>query len=423
MATRVLAGSVPDPDELYGRDDLIEHLWRQIQGNNILLVAPRRFGKTGIMRHVLLRPQPGFVPVYFELEDVDSPAEFVWRLTRELLSNNITRSYLAKARGLPACIGGWLKGTFDEVEFEGAKVKFKSDLAADWHTAARRLMQEMEKCEQRMIFIFDEFPVMLEKMIGHSGEKAASDLLAWFRGVRLENKDVLRRHRFIVGGSIGIDVILRRLNSLDKLNDFQRLYVEPLQNVIAMRLEADLAAVLSIPWTDTLGSQMLTLLGSPVPYFIHLFFSQLGQLPANRRRLLAPTDLDAVYRERILGPTCKSYFDHYHARLRRLGKPGEKAAMAVLRCVAGDPLGRVSRSALYDVYRKARGKGASDNEFDELLGDLEHDWYLVLDPNTNEFYFMLSLMRDWWSRWFPVRKPSKPSRSAKSAKSRKGKTP
>lgn len=422
MATRVLAGSVPDPDELYGRENLIEHLWRQIQGNNILLVAPRRFGKTGIMRHVLLRPQPGFVPVYFELEDVDSPTEFVWRLTRELLNNSVTRSCLAKARGLPGVVGAWFKDTFDEVEFEGAKVKFKSDLATDWHAAARRMLLEMEKCDQRMIFIFDEFPVMLEKMIEHSGEKAASDLLAWFRGVRLENKDVLRRHRFIVGGSIGIDVILRRLNSLDKLNDFQRLYVEPLQNSVAMQLAADLAAVLSIPWNAALGSQILNLLGSPVPYFIHLFFSQLGQLSETRRRVLTPADLDAVYRERILGPTCKSYFDHYHARLARLGKSGEKAAMAVLRCVAGDPRGRVSRSALYDVYRKARGKGANDNEFDELLGDLEHDWYLVLDPNTNEFYFMLSLMRDWWSRWFPVRKPAKASKPAKPARTRRGKT-
>ena len=46
---RSLVGQIPDPHELYGRDDFIEHLWRLIDGNNILLLAPRRFGKSGVM--------------------------------------------------------------------------------------------------------------------------------------------------------------------------------------------------------------------------------------------------------------------------------------------------------------------------------------------------------------------------------------
>ena len=67
MPTRNIGGNVPEPDELYGREEFIAHLWRQIKGNNILLLAPRRFGKTGIMRHVLMRPLPGYLPVYLEL--------------------------------------------------------------------------------------------------------------------------------------------------------------------------------------------------------------------------------------------------------------------------------------------------------------------------------------------------------------------
>jgi len=68
--------------------------------------------------------------------------------------------------------------------------------------------------------------------------------------------------------------------------------------------------------------------------------------------------------------------------------------------VADAPLGRVSGSSLYDLYRKARGRGAAEMEFDELLADLECDWYLCLDPRTNEYYFMVNVMRDWWQRWY-----------------------
>ena len=129
-------GNVPEPDELYGREDFIAHLWRQIKGNNILLLAPRRFGKSGVMRHVLMKPLAGYLPVYLDLEDVDKPEEFVWRVTRELLSNDAARHFLQGVKGVPERIRDWVKDNFDEVGFEGAKVKFKESVAQDWRTVA-----------------------------------------------------------------------------------------------------------------------------------------------------------------------------------------------------------------------------------------------------------------------------------------------
>jgi hypothetical protein len=35
------------------------------------------------------------------------------------------------------------------------------------------------------------------------------------------------------------------------------------------------------------------------------------------------------------------------------------------------------------------------------MADLEYDWYLRLDPDTNEYFFRLKVMRDWWRRWYP----------------------
>jgi hypothetical protein len=63
---------------------------------------------------------------------------------------------------------------------------------------------------------------------------------------------------------------------------------------------------------------------------------------------------------------------------------------------------RISRLALYDIYAKVRGKGANEQEFDELMADLEYEWYLSLNPDTNEFLFRLKVMQDWWHRWYPT---------------------
>lgn len=130
--TRNIAGNVPEPDELYGRDRLIEHLWRQIQGNNILLLAPRRFGKTGVMNRVLERPQEPYLPLYFDLEDVDSPTEFVWRITHEVLSQSTLRQFLGGMRGLPKQLVSWFKDTFDDISFLEAKASFKESIATAW---------------------------------------------------------------------------------------------------------------------------------------------------------------------------------------------------------------------------------------------------------------------------------------------------
>jgi hypothetical protein len=398
MKIRNIVGNVPEPKELYGRKDLIEHLWRRLEGNNILLLAPRRFGKTGVMNHVLECPRDGWLPLYLELEDVNSSAEFVWRLTKEVLANSRLRSGLAKARELPDVIRDWVTDTFDEAGFEGAKVKFKKALPEDWREGAKRLMVELEKVSPTVVFIFDELPSMLERFRADLGDEEARSFLAWFRTVRLQRKDRLRRHRFIVGGSIGIDLILRRLGTDDRLNDFERLYVEPLSDAEATRLVGDLADSLEVQIPPDLAPRLLALLGPPVPYFIHMLFSQLAQLPAAKRQPVSAQALDEVYNQRVLGPTCKHYFDHYRTRLARYGKDVERTAVSVLRAVAAAH--RVSASALYDVYRKARGVEADDIEFAELVADLQCDWYLELDPHTNEYYFLLPVMRDWWQRWY-----------------------
>ena len=408
MKVRNIVGNVPEPDELYGRDDFIKHLWRQIEGNNILLLAPRRFGKTGVMRHVLLKPRAGYVPVYFDLEDADSPQEFVWQVTRTLLAHSRLRRFLQSAKGIPQKIQKWAQDTFDEIGFDGAKVKFKEAIGQDWRTTARKLLLEMEKIDETVVFIFDELPAMLENFRDRVGDDAGREFMAWFRSVRLQQKDRLRLHRFIVGGSIGIDLILRRLETVDKLNDFERLYVEPLQVEDAQRLVGDLAATMEIQLDEALVERIFALIGPPVPYFIHLLFSQLGQLPLSRRQPLRRDALEDVYQRRILGPTCKHYFDHYRERLKRYGKTGERSAMAVLSTVAEQE--RVSESALYDVYRRAKGKGATELGFAELMADLQCDWYLLLDPRTNEYFFMIDVMRDWWRRWFRAPKSARSER-------------
>jgi len=260
---RNVVGNIPDPDELIGRADFIAHLWRQIAGNNILLLAPRRFGKTGVMEHVRQRPQAGYLPIYFNLEDVDSPEEFLWRVTKAVLQHDQLRRWLQTAKSLPGLITNWVKDSFDEAGFAGGKVKFKQSAAADWRESAQSFFRTLEKAEDTIIFIFDELPSMLDTLCRERDEAAAQDFLAWFRSARISGKDRLRKHRFIVAGSTGIDLALRRLQSEDKLNDFERLAVEPIDEADAKRLIAALADTMETALADGTADQILSSANCP----------------------------------------------------------------------------------------------------------------------------------------------------------------
>ena len=400
---RINAGNVPEPDELYGREHLLEYLWEQLASHNLMLIAPRRFGKTGMMRHVLKKPRDGFLPLYFDLEDVDAPEEFCLRVLRAVLDQAPLRKLLNETKRLPMRLQEWIQGSVKEAEFAGASLKLRELISEGWQRPARRLFLALEKSDARIVFIFDELQDMLIRLQSID-PTLALEFVEWFRAVRLQQKDTLRRHRFIIGGSIGIDVVLRKLECAHRINDFERLYVEPLARPDARRLFRDLAEG-RLEVDDDLIDEALDLLGSDVPYFIQLFMSQLAQLPGTHRRPLSSQQLHKVYSTRLLGPTCRSYFDHYRRRLARRDKAVEAAAMKILKIVAQRE--RVSQSELFEVYRRTRKKMASDIEFNEIMADLECEWYLQIDNTTNEYRFYVGVIRDWWRRWYPdVGRPS-----------------
>jgi len=407
MTIRSLPGGVPEPDELFGREHLIQCVWEFLAANNIYLVAPRRFGKTGVMAHILKKPREGYVPVYLDVEDVHDPEGFAAELIAALLEHDKLRSYLSAAEGLPSRFFDFLTSHIDKVGTDFFEIELKDCIHDTWKETTKALVLEMEKAKDTVIFIIDEFPQFIENLERKHGGDGARAFLEWFRSLRMKQKDRLRRFRFILGGSTGIDIILRRLEVSDKLNDCFRLPVEAIKREAAEKLLKALAEKYKLTFTPEAFARAFELISPPVPYFLHLLVSQLILEEKLRARALSPQDIDEVYQKRLLGPACRAYFEHYRQRLRRYGAGRERAAVAILQEIAQAAAARVSQSGLYDTYRRARGKSASGLEFDEIMADLENDWYVVLDPPTNEYYYLLSTMKDWWRRYYRTFKATK----------------
>ena len=90
----LIVGSTPRGDDYFGQDDLIHTLWSRLVHDNVLLVAPRRFGKTGAMYRLLDDPHESFRPLYINVEHIMSAADFMVEFLATLLRHRHFSRYL-----------------------------------------------------------------------------------------------------------------------------------------------------------------------------------------------------------------------------------------------------------------------------------------------------------------------------------------
>jgi AAA+ ATPase superfamily predicted ATPase len=124
----LIPGGVPTGENLFGRDELISDLWRKLEQDNILLLAPRRFGKTGIMRKMQDEPRNGFAVVFLDCEKIRDPESFLVELIFEFLKDSRARTTLKTAKYLPGKMLSKATKTLKEIELWKLKVAFREGL-------------------------------------------------------------------------------------------------------------------------------------------------------------------------------------------------------------------------------------------------------------------------------------------------------
>src|SRR5262245_38094356 len=75
---KIVVGSSVEGDNFYGRTDELATLERMVEMDHVLLLAPRRVGKSSLMRAMAARPVTGGrVPVFVDVQDGKTEADFV----------------------------------------------------------------------------------------------------------------------------------------------------------------------------------------------------------------------------------------------------------------------------------------------------------------------------------------------------------
>ena len=379
--------------DLYGRADELRALWDSLErGEHIHMLAPRRVGKTSLMLELRRKPRRNWHVAYVDVEGASSPGDCVAAIISELASTPSYRSWL-EAMPLGKTVGDFWK------QFRGAnlgapflRVELRSAMGNDWPDAMDRLQARLGRLpddDEHLLIIVDELPVLIARMLRQvDGRDQVELLMAKLRGWR-QSPELRGKVHTLVGGSIGLDGILRRERLSALINDLVAFRLKSWDRSTATGFLDQLARDHHFLIGDQRIGRLLDLLGDPVPYHVQLFFHELYSEVAGDASALTNEHIGHCFANRLTGPGGTAHLDHYGTRLETALDVESYAAAQDVLALACSGKG----AAMTDIVAMAEGR---EEVFRGVLNKLEFDGYV--HRRDERLVFRSNLLRTWWRK-------------------------
>src|SRR5579862_6281699 len=197
-----LVGSPVRGMDCYGRDTFVDLVWEKVSTGHVILAAPRRFGKTSILYRLIDAPRWNYRLVHCDVEHFTEPADFLTALVVQMVQHDALADTAKALSFAPRALGKLLRNNVDELEIFRLKVKLKEQISPRWQESGEELFHAIARTTEKVVFILDEFAVMIEGMAATQESTGhARPLLRWLRSLRQTPR--LRNVRYLIAGSIG----------------------------------------------------------------------------------------------------------------------------------------------------------------------------------------------------------------------------
>ena len=379
----IITGAMATGFNFYNRREKVEEIWRSLKdGKNLLLRAPRRYGKSSLLDRISTKALPGWRVCYVDLEGGKSPEDFV-----ELILKGMIRE-----QAFSACLPESLCNLEAWKETEGRKLEIvrreRKRIKENWQEYGEDLFASMGAAGGPFLLILDEVSFLLEDMISldKAYKENVNEFMAWFSKTREREAGL----SFILSGSEHLPTFLKLFGVEGRLDDFETIHLglfglQTAREFIRMALAGKGIVVLSKEI-----EQVLSIMGEPIPYFLQLFLDTLCRICVERKALSAE-EIEAAYYGELLGPGSKRYFESIEKQLERYNRYGQRnraGAERVLNELAVNE--SVDRRDLEAIWQVTTG---SRDRFELMLGILQDDFYVKED---NGMVFLASkLLKDW----------------------------
>lgn len=300
---KIVAGGIPLGDDFFvGRQACVTQIARFVeQQSNILVLGPRRTGKTSSIKEFLRQraeSQKDFRYVFIDLENTQNLYEFYFRLIKEVLTAGkkyqaLLENAMDRIKSVGTTLGKSFKFDIDLTNYLGSPAEVK--LTVQWPEFDPAKVEELSaefksllaSLKQPLVIVLDEFPELIWRF-GQSleGEKRKHEmiqktqyLLSGLRVIRQEEHGNSLKHQVIIAGSINLHNTLKHLELDQQINDLQRLdipYLSPDQcvDLIKALIQSEKITVFDQEWFFSFVKKQF---GYCSPYYIQSFANFLRQ--------------------------------------------------------------------------------------------------------------------------------------------------
>lgn len=383
-------------ENIIGRDALAARVFNALTEQSVVLTAERRMGKTWLLYKMRgeanLQQQnwvTGWVCLYQDLSGCASPAEFAQGVLQEAekLLGLRKRALLATKKFL---------SNFQEVKLPFLQMSKSS--STEWKTVLRSIFADLAQQlpDDRIVFLWDEFPVMLDALISKEGnEGSAQEILNLLHALRSEFPQV----RMILTGSVGLHHVMKKLRqdgyNNPVTNDMRVLSVPPLAENFAIEVARSLLLSKKILVND-LDATALAIAQEVdcIPFYIREVIERCvdSDLPIDHEAI------SRMVRASLLAADNSWHMSHYLERIAGYyGVTDSELVRSILDVVADADQGLATTAIIQALQqRNPSTETISAQSVRDLLTLLERDHYLAKDPDTLTYGFRYGLIRRYW---------------------------
>ncbi|HTI10285.1 MAG TPA: AAA family ATPase [Puia sp.] len=381
-----ITGDAATKERYLRREHINEHFWREVRkGNHILFVAPRRVGKTSIMRDLAENCPPGFAGIYQNIEGVKSKKEFYQRLFT-LILQCIERSKVKKATVFVTD----LFKRYSIKKISTAGLEFESS-EPDYEKAIRDVIPELKKAELHTVIFLDEFAEVIHKLNKQGKAEDAIDILHMLREMRSISD--CKHFTLVYAGSIGLEFVIKNIDRPKLINDLHRIIAAPLTDREASELIRQLTKGATIRISEDVLTYIKKKIDYLLPYYLQLMLEEIDSVAyENDQPVITIVMVETAF-QRVLSK--RNNFEDWLERL--------KAYQSAFFSFINDILKHTAHKgtiATAEIHDKAIGFNRTDDYMD-FVEQLIYDGYLV-ETGHLRYRFISPLLQQFWLTKYPV---------------------
>ncbi|WP_397454697.1 hypothetical protein AB3472_20125 [Pseudomonas lurida] len=403
---RNIAGSPVEGTNFFGRTIEVDRLRETLNNDDVLLLGPRRIGKTSIARAVMKKAKDsGWKAIEINVASCTDEKGFLQKLDAAIVPELASLTFKAKGAIVDAFRNttGRIKSINIPIPGAGGFGVELGDVASEeWTSVGSDVLKLIAEADENWLIYIDELPILLFNIIRQdptSGLLRVRRFLDWFRNdVRAIPGS--NKVRWLVSGSVGLDTLVQQHGMADTINSLNHMTLEAFEEDVAIEMLIKLGSSYSLDIDESSARSITNAVLWLQPYYLQSAFNHLRGL-----RILRPEasieDLVADAVGRMSEPGGDNDFHHWEQRLT-FQLPGNDAAYAglMLNAAARDTRGECPEVILEELEKKMDGMSTQEvrKKFISLRDILIRDAYWWADESSGEkrYRFRLEPLRQWW---------------------------